>query len=535
MGIINQKKDEQKYISRYRKQYGSKDVKAMKLSDFEDLSLLINESEDNEFFIDDITWNDLDMNSVFNRINRTVSLPGEEYLYKMLRYPANIDELQRRDKIITDFSNCESDRLKAVTILKNIKKSGKASFSAYISMFMSCPKLSLGLQLSALCMGIITFSFIFINPPLGFLMLIISLIFNLMTYFSQKKLINPYLCVIAYILNLIKYTEKLVKADINSCDDILVEIKDVLSKCKPIRGYSFIVMGNSAAIAGNFADIFLDYLRMYFHLDLFAFSKMMKIVVIDSDKYLKLWNLAGKIDAFIAVSDYRKSLDHYCKPEFDKHTVLRADGIYHPLLNEPVDNDICLENNILLTGSNASGKSTFLKTVALNTILAQTIFTVAAQSYKAKLYEVMTSMALSDNIAKAESYYMAEIRSLKRILDRKGRNILCCIDEVLRGTNTAERIAASASILKYLSDNNISTLAATHDLELATLLNDSYKNFHFAEIIKENEIVFPYKIIEGIADTKNAIKLLSMMGYSKEITDEANERCARFLEDGIWM
>ena len=116
-----------------------------------------------------------------------------------------------------------------------------------------------------------------------------------------------------------------------------------------------------------------------------------------------------------------------------------------------------------MTGSNASGKSTFLKTIALNVILSQTIFTCISHTYEGDYLKVMTSMALRDNLEGGESYYIVEIKSLQRILEecKKDQPVLCIVDEVLRGTNTIERIAASSRILKYLQETG-SPSAGSH-------------------------------------------------------------------------
>ena len=128
-----------------------------------------------------------------------------------------------------------------------------------------------------------------------------------------------------------------------------------------------------------------------------------------------------------------------------------------------------------MTGSNASGKSTFLKTAALQAILAQTVHTVLAKEYEASYFRVFSSMALRDDLVGEESYYMVEIRSLKRILDRMVEEVplFCCVDEVLRGTNTVERIAASSQILLRMAQERLLCFAATHDIELTYLLRAS--------------------------------------------------------------
>jgi DNA mismatch repair ATPase MutS len=149
---------------------------------------------------------------------------------------------------------------------------------------------------------------------------------------------------------------------------------------------------------------------------------------------------------------------------------------------------------------------------------------------------VFSSMALKDSIQNNESYYIAEIKSLKRILDSLNSETpcLCVIDEVLRGTNTIERISASSQVLKFLSDNNCISVTATHDIELTHILEDYYENYHFQEKISDSEVVFDYKIYEGRSTSRNAIKLLKLLGYSNLIVDQAEERARNFAGTGKW-
>jgi DNA mismatch repair ATPase MutS len=145
-------------------------------------------------------------------------------------------------------------------------------------------------------------------------------------------------------------------------------------------------------------------------------------------------------------------------------------------------------------------------------------------------------MALRDDIRSGNSYYMAEIKSLKRILDmlkQEGAPVLCFVDEVLRGTNTVERIAASTQILRSLAKTKGICFAATHDIELTYLLKE-YDNYHFEESIEENDITFSYKLFKGPSSTRNAIKLLQVMGYDDRIVKEAEKMAADFLEKGSW-
>ena len=148
----------------------------------------------------------------------------------------------------------------------------------------------------------------------------------------------------------------------------------------------------------------------------------------------------------------------------------------------------------------------------------------------------MTSMALRDNLEGGESYFIVEIKSLQRILKEceKKQPVLCIVDEVLRGTNTIERIAASSQILRSLCKPHVLPLAATHDIELSYILEDCYNNYHFEEEIRDHDVVFNYLLKQGRATTRNAIRLLEIIGYNPEIIKDAQEMAKRFEGTGVW-
>ena len=139
--------------------------------------------------------------------------------------------------------------------------------------------------------------------------------------------------------------------------------------------------------------------------------------------------------------------------------------------------------------------------------------------------QVLTSMAVRDDLMAGESYFIREIRYLKRILDHlNDRKVtLCVIDEILRGTNTGERIRASHAILEYLAGKNCIPLIASHDKELTVLLDRLYDNYHFSEEMGEGDISFSYKIMKGPATSQNAVKLLKIAGFPEEILEKCEE------------
>jgi DNA mismatch repair ATPase MutS len=187
----------------------------------------------------------------------------------------------------------------------------------------------------------------------------------------------------------------------------------------------------------------------------------------------------------------------------------------------------------LISGSNASGKSTFIKAAAVSAILAQTVNTCLAQRFAMRRALVMTSMAVRDNVTAGESYFVTEIKSLKRILD-KNIFFICFIDEILKGTNTAERIAASAATLKFFESLDCLCVAATHDIELTRMLKDGYDNYHFEETVTNEGITFDYKIKTGPTQTRNAIKLLEVLGFDEGITADAHRLAQVYDASGKW-
>ena len=138
-------------------------------------------------------------------------------------------------------------------------------------------------------------------------------------------------------------------------------------------------------------------------------------------------------------------------------------------------------------------------------------------------------MALADDLLAGESYFITEIKSLKRILDAQEEEgfLLCAVDEVLRGTNTIERISASAEVLKALSRPGTLCLIATHDSELNALSGGAYQLAHFEETVTDTGILFDYQLKPGPAETRNAIRLLKLMGFDSDIVTAAHDRADR--------
>lgn len=534
----NYKKSEKRFIKSLYTNYGKIPEKEYKQEQFQNISHYFLKHKEG-FVVDDITWNDLSMDEVFKRMNYTHSSAGEEYLYYTLRKPiTDKEELDKREKIIDFFRENEDERVVFQVIFSKLGTVGKFSIYDYLDYLDRLGKRSNFPHILALLLMLAAILFLFVNIPLGLLVLVCVMIYNNISYFKIKGEVDPYITSFGYIFRLMDGVMEIGKRKVDVLSDELASLKEYSRSMTSFKAGSFLLMSSGRMSgSGNPLDMLVDFLRMSLHLDLIKFNQMLAEVRKHIGEIDGMLTVMGKIETMIVIGEYRESLDLYCLPEFTEKRMIDAKELYHPLLEAPVKNDICTEESVLITGSNASGKSTFLKTVALNVILAQTIHTVLAKGYIASMFRIYSSMSLKDDVQGGDSYYMAEIKSLKRILDEvetDGLTVLCFVDEVLRGTNTVERISASAQILKSMAGKKCLCFAATHDIELTHILEGCYSNYHFSEEIADDDIFFSYKIRQGRATTRNAIKLLHIMGYDETIIEKAERMAGEFLQSGRW-
>lgn len=486
--------------------------------------------------VDDITWNDINMDDIFMLMNNTCTSMGEEVLYANLR-KLNYDSerLHKIDEIADYFMKHEQMRLDIQMILSEIGRTNRISVYEYINELEKLQDDSIGKHVMQALGVVFAIAAIPFFPAPGIIATIVMIGYNLKTYYSSKAKMEAFLNIITYISRILNHVQELGKVDCKIIDPIVEEISKDAREFKEFKRGNKIISGGGS---GDLNDVLLDYFRILFHIDIIQFYRLLRIFKKHRKELNRLYANVGFIDMCIAVASFRTMIPYYCKPELvtTRKPSLKVDGLYHVMIQNPVVNSIEEHRSVLITGSNASGKSTFIKTLAINAILSQTICTSLAKEYKASYFMVASSMALRDDLFSQESYYIVEIKSLKRILDRINPEIpmLCFVDEILRGTNTLERVAASSQILYSLSKANAICFAATHDIELTQILEDSYSNYHFQEQIVDNNILFDYKLYEGKAVSKNAIKLLSIMGYSNDIINKATNSANHFLTTGEW-
>ena len=533
-----------KYRKRMEKKikraWGARPDREYDYEEFDAISHFFNLRKKEGFYIDDITWNDLEMDNICMLMNNTWSCVGESYLYNMLRTPEySPEELKRRDDLVEYFLKHDKERSDLQYAFARIGKTGRTSIFDYVYNLAGLERRS-NLK-NYICIAALAASvaFTFVMPQYGVLLIIASLCYGWSTYYSEKRKVEPYIMscsAVVLMMDAAAKLEKIKTPEMSEYIKSMAEARRKLSRFK--RNSFFFIAGGSGDAGGGLEKVLIDYINYTFRVDLIQFNTLIVELKANLDAFEQLTDSMGMLESAMAIASFRLQYPQYCKPVLvnTRKAYLQAENVYHPMIDEPVKNSISVDRGVLLTGSNASGKSTFLKTVAINAVLAQTVYTCMADSYEGCYYQIYTSMALRDDLISQESYYIVEIKSLKRILDHVGDEIplLCFVDEVLRGTNTVERIAASSQILKSMARRNIMCFAATHDIELTSILESDYNNYHFQEEVKEDDILFNYRLYEGRATSRNAIKLLGIIGYSPDIIKKAEHSAEQFVETGEW-
>lgn len=461
-------------------------------------------------FIDDKTWSDLNMDTLFHKINFNFTAIGEMRLYATLRGMFKVNQTS----LINMFKDNKVFRLNVSYILSKIGKNVYPLFpdqmlpSKRNILLMFCPLLPF-----------IGFAFIFLIPSNGILICLTFMILNAILSFKLKKSYDQDLKSVFYTANVIKQSQALSK--IESTPAISVDF----THFKASRRFSGLL---ARVESQDMVSSIIMFIKLVFMIDYVLFHLIQRSYFKYQEEVMACYDYISILDNHYSIAMYQHTLTHYCYPKINNNiNGLQTKSIIHPLLDEEnaIANTIDISNHILLTGSNASGKSTFMKAVALNLILAQSIQTATAHSFIYQPGYVMTSMANADDVLSGDSYFMSELKSIRRLFNTYQCNkIYCFIDEIFKGTNTTERIAASESVLSFLDNQKAyHVIAATHDVELSILLENTYNNYHFNESIQENSIFFDYKIKPGKANTRNAIELLRITQFPIDIYQRAQQ------------
>ena len=261
---------------------------------------------------------------------------------------------------------------------------------------------------------------------------------------------------------------------------------------------------------------------------------------------LMLWNLQQMLDLEKWKSDQQKNINiwfdtlgeiealnslgvlYFNEPEWvfpiviPEYFFIEGKEIGHPLISKSkrVNNDIEIKHDgelMLVTGSNMAGKSTYLRSIGVNVVLAMAGAPVCAKTFKVSHVQIISSMRITDNLAESTSTFYAELKKLKTIIEKVNNKekVFILLDEILRGTNSLDRHTGSVALAKQLIKHHAAAIIATHDLELAKL-KDEYPenilNYHFDVQVSNDELYFDYSLKPGVCTSLNASILMKKIG-----------------------
>jgi hypothetical protein len=232
----------------------------------------------------------------------------------------------------------------------------------------------------------------------------------------------------------------------------------------------------------------------------------------------------AELEALCSLAAFAHDRPHFTFADFvEESPAFIAKDLGHPLLDNPVRNDLQIpgpRQALIITGSNMSGKSTLLRAIGTNAVLALVGAPACARSLHISELRVLTSMQVRDSLELGVSHFYAEVKRIKAVLDAAttaNGHTLFLLDEILWGTNTRERQIASREVLRLLLEAGASGAVSTHDLSLASLdrvLSTNVKNYHFKDQLIEGRMTFDYRLRDGVLDSTNALRLMKQVGIA---------------------
>lgn len=467
--------------------------------------------------------------SLFHRINRTITKEGADKLAQIL---SNVgigkDAILRRQAAIAELEKLNDFRMNFLCIGKRNKQLDDRIIAdtpakLNVNILKWIVRISWSITTVSLLL-LITFSLLDISVKI-ILIIFMNIIFingtlSVLFFYRSGKIMNRINSLVTYTLQYFPIVELCTKNRFNSeiLNNIQAEFKEQKKSIAKLYSMNELLKFRNNSILWIFVNC-LAILDIYTTLKFSLWEKR------HLSQLPKLLNEIGKLDALVSLSNYNFNSLETINPQFICKGI-EMQNIYHPFIvdGDVVGNDYCQDEKSIsiVTGANMSGKSTFLRTIALNLVLANAGCKVFAKRFflnpQIKLF---TSMRTQDNIAIGKSYFNAEIDRLAQAIDYSSSNspTLLILDEVLKGTNSEDKLQGTLELLDYFSKRNYMAMVATHDIGVTSLENKygdlKFKNYCF-EIELSDPITYSYKINRGICKNRNASYILLHMLSTKK-------------------
>ena len=476
--------------------------------------------------VDDRTWSDLELDKVFVRLDRATTPLGCQYLYTLLRkYEHRPDALRKRNRlrqVLAGDPGLGAALRKALVALNQPDAEGLAAV-----LYGPTPQIPRQYRWFYLPAGASIACTFGLMLKLWFLWPLLALIIlNLLLHWHFARRVShraPALKGLAALLGSVPALNRAVgKANLPLVD----ELRALLAPAQQLQ--KRISLGLLRRMEVNDLTVaFLEYLNLFCLFELCALCRALESIIIQQAMLRRVFEVVAQLDCWQGLALTLSRYPHTCLPQFESGRSFTFVDVYHPLVDGSVGNTLQGQGrSVLLSGTNMSGKTTFLKALGVNLILAQTLglcFATAATLPRAR---VRTIIQRRDSLEGGQSYFLREAKVLLSMMrEAEEGNVLFwfLVDEPFRGTNSAERIAAGEAVLGYLNQKWF-VVASTHDQELGHALAAEFDSYHFAEIIQGADARFDYRLRPGLCTSRNAIRLLTLAGFPSSVTDQAAAR-----------
>ena len=469
--------------------------------------------------VDDRTWADLEFERLFSSIDSTITPLGSQYLYsKMRTYRSDATELAKNYAAYQLLRHETALREQLQLSLQSLRSDSDAHICD--SLF-DHPPARRGLNGLVLLMSLVSISVLvaaILHPALLWLMVCVTL-GNLLIVAFLHRGIHETFQITGRLGKMIAVAACLARMPSATSISQLSRLREIFSETPELRG----------SFRWFLADRSNDLLAsIYLWLDLLFLADHVAAILVERklrrhrDVLAQMFVQIGSLDADIAIASWLERIPLHCEPQSATQKIIELRDGFHPLIAAPIANSIDLRGqSALIVGSNMAGKTTFIKMVGTNIILGRTLGVCFASAAALPQATVMASIRAEHSIESGKSHFFAELERILSFVNqaKQGGHVVFLIDELFRGTNTPERVAAGKAVLECLGAH-AQVLVTTHDVELQHLLKESFLTFHFVEN-PDLPAVFDYRLRPGISTAKNAITLLEKIGFPLEIVDEA--------------
>lgn len=514
--------------TRIYKELLENEINALQLKDNQYYNGMVFRDPDHDFS------QDMDLfgkNSLFQYINRCATGVGVQTLANILRSNHSAESILERQEMIRELAQ-EKDwcmDMRRMLYKKRMSDFSKEFLPEIKNTLQPPSRYRYAIFISYMVLIISVMSAPFLAP--GWWMLLVPVVFNMillsrtgkfiktikMQLEGRERTINEYRKFLSVFEKKQWHSVSLKKLQKNLSVDG-VSSSDIIAKLYQHSRESEYTLNMLAAA-------FLNYL--------FAWDLLVTIRIAGwfnkyAGKTQEWFGVIGQVESLLSLANIDNNHDWVYPEIAQEGFLLHATEMGHPLIpvNERVTNSFTMQKPAtiaIITGSNMAGKSTFLRTTGINIILAHAGAPVCASRFHLSIFRIMTYLTITDSLSENTSTFYREIKRMKKILDssKQDSNVLLLLDELLRGTNSADKARGSIAITSELVENKIPAVIATHNLELADMqkqYEEQIRNYYFDITIENNEEMrFDYKLKQGICNTFNASILLKEIGINIDV------------------